>query len=161
MTYKHIYCYEIAQDNFKSLEKNLKNVPNIELRKKAAGSAPGTMYVSCHKDLSASHVSDSGETAIEVVSIDDDITEPVTFIKMDVEGAEKDAILGCKSQIQKNHPRLAICTYHGYDDIYLIPRMIDEIEPGYNFYMRYHGGDRTPTEYSLLAVWDSENSDVY
>jgi len=156
MTYKFIYGYEVASDTFLELEKNLKNVPNIDLRKKAAGAAPGSMFVEFLPDISASFVSDSGESEIEVVCIDDDITEPVSFIKMDIEGGEKDALIGCKRQIRENHPRLAICTYHGYDDIYAIPRLIDEIEPGYKYYMRYHGGDRTPTEYSLLAAWDGD-----
>ena len=160
MTYKFIYGYEIAPDTFRELEENLKNIPNIDLRKKAAGAAPGSMFVDFSTDISASFVSDSGESEIEVVCIDDDITEPVTFIKMDIEGGEKDALIGCKRQIRENHPRLAICTYHGYNDIYTVPRLIDEIVPGYKFYMRYHGGDRTPTEYSLLAAWDAENGDL-
>jgi len=152
--YKRIYCYEIMPDVFKQLEKNLKDVPNLVPQLKAAGAEPGVMYMDYGSHNSSGRVSDHGKTEVEVVRIDDDITEPVTFIKMDVEGAEQDALLGCERHIREEHPNLAISTYHGYDDICAIPRLIDKIKPGYKFYMRYHGGDLIPTEFSLLAVWE-------
>jgi FkbM family methyltransferase len=154
LTYKNIYCYEIAPDAIKAMEGYLAGVPNVEIRKKAVGATPGTMYIDFGSDDTAGRVVEQGDATVEVVCMDDDIAEPVTFIKMDVEGAEQDALRGCARQIRENRPRLAICTYHGYDDLYMIPRLIDEIQPGYKFYMRHHGGNRVPTEYSLLAVWD-------
>jgi len=158
LSYKRIYCYEIAPDSFSKLEENLAGVPNTDLRKKAVGAASGTMFVDFGSFKSSERVSDKGETEVEVVRIDDDIPEPVTFIKMDIEGGEKDALRGCERQIRDNHPRLAISTYHGYDDLYAIPRLIDEIVSGYKFYMRTHGGNFIPTEFSLLAVYEDEPS---
>jgi len=153
VTFKRIYCYEIAPDSFKILEQNLAGIPNIELKQKAVGASAGTMYIDFGKQVSSERVTDCGETTIEVVCIDEDITEPVSFIKMDIEGAEKDALQGSRNQIKNNKPHLAISTYHGYDDIHKIPRLIDTILPGYKFYMRYHGGNLVPTEFSLLAVF--------
>jgi len=158
VTFKRIYCYEIAPDTFSTLEENLAGIPNIELRQKAAGAKAATMFIDFGQEVSSERVSDTGETAIEVIAIDDDIKEPITFLKMDIEGAEKDALRGCRRHIREDKPRLAICTYHGYDDIYEIPRLIEEIQPGYKFYMRYHGGVLIPTEFSLLAVWDENSS---
>ena len=155
-SYKRVYCYEITPASFQEMQKNLAGLPNIDLRQKAAGSAAGTMYLEENFDGEASGnmVQRQGEIAVEVVRLDEDITEPVTFIKMDIEGAEQDALRGCEGLIRKYHPKLAICTYHGYEDIFAIPRLIDEIEPGYTFYMRHHSGNLVPTEFSLLAVWD-------
>ena len=141
----------------------LGRLKNIELRQKAAGKEPGTMYITITEgsDISANTLKTTDKpdcftslamTEVEVVRIDDDIQEPVTFIKMDIEGAEKDALIGCKEQIQTNRPNLAICTYHGHEDIILIPKLIDEYAPGYKFFMRHHGGNQVPTEYSLLAA---------
>jgi len=158
MDFKRIYCYEIAPDSFNALKKNLTGIPDIDMRQKAAGAAAGTMYIDFGNEVSSERVSDHGEAEIEVVSIDDDIEEPVTFIKMDIEGGEKAALQGCRRQIQENHPRLAISTYHGYDDIYAIPRLVDETAPGYKFYMRYHGGNLIPTEFSMLAVWGEDDT---
>ena len=153
LTYKRIYCYEILDEVFHQMKKNLKDVPNLELRKKAVGAEPGVLYIDQGAHNSSSQLTDAGESAVEVVRIDDDIEEAVTFIKMDIEGAEQDALRGCERQIRENHPRLAICTYHGYEDIIKIPKYIDKIAPGYKLYMRHHGGNLIPTEFSLLAVW--------
>lgn len=153
-SYKRIYCYEITPDVFDAMKNNLSVLQNVELRQKAVGSEPGVLYLSESSHNSANITSTQGEIAVDVVRVDDDISEPVSFIKMDIEGAEQAALLGCAEQIRKNHPHLAICTYHSYEDIIEIPRLIDEIAPGYKFYMRHHGGNLVPTEFTLLAVWE-------
>ena len=151
--YKRIICYEITPDVFDRLKKSLGEFPDIEFRFKGAGAQSEKMYVSNNvADCSANTLSGTGETEVEIVRIDDDIAEPVTFIKMDIEGSERDALRGCEQQIKKNKPKLAICTYHRYDDLYAIPRMIAEMNPSYKFYMRYHGGNIVPTEFHLIAV---------
>lgn len=93
----------------------------------------------------------SEQIKVETVTLDDDISEPLTFIKMDIEGMEQAALRGCENQIRANHPKLAICTYHNYEDIWKIPRMIDAMDPSYQFYMRHYGGNLIPTEFVLLA----------
>ena len=157
LTYKRIYCYEMLGEVFHIMEENLKGVPNLELRKKAVGAKPGVLYVNHGAHDSSSQLKSEGEKAIEVVSIDSDIEEPVTFIKMDIEGAEQDALRGCERHICENHPHLAISIYHGYEDIIAVPRYIDEIAPGYKFYIRHHGSISIPTEFSLLAAWEVDN----
>lgn len=156
--YKHIYCYEISPSTLEILKSTLKKYKNITIHQKGAWSSPGKLYLKeCAAGVSANQVSESGEIVVETVRIDDDIPEPVTFVKMDIEGAEREALRGCARQIRENRPKLAICTYHGYEDIYAVPRLIDEIAPGYTFYMRYHGSYTGHTsEFSLLAVHRGE-----
>lgn len=91
-------------------------------------------------------------TICEKGAIDQDINEPVTFIKMDVEGSVQDVLLGCKETIQAHHPKLAISVYHNYEDIWKIPQMIQEMDNTYKFYLRYYGGDLIPTEIILYAL---------
>ena len=67
-----------------------------------------------------------------------------TFIKMDIEGAEQDALNGAKHIIQKHKPALAICVYHRQNDIWSIPLFINSLSEDYNFFLRPH----------LYKVWD-------
>lgn len=64
--------------------------------------------------------------------------QPVTFIKMDIEGAELEAIRGARHIIQNQHPKLAISIYHKYEDIWTIPSQIMEYDLGYQFYLRHY-----------------------
>ena len=103
-------------------------------------------------DASANRLRQEGsaQERVEVVALDEDIEE-LTFLKMDIEGAEQGALLGSERLIRSLHPKLAICTYHGYEDIWKIPLMIDGMYPEYQFYLRHYGGNWPPTEFVLLC----------
>ena len=55
----------------------------------------------------------------------------VDFIKMDIEGAEPQAILGARGTIAKFHPRMALCTYHAPDHPQKVPKLVRAAWPGY------------------------------
>ena len=55
----------------------------------------------------------------------------VDYIKMDIEGAEKQALAGARATLAKHHPRLSIATEHLPDDAVAIPQLIRSIAPGY------------------------------
>lgn len=80
----------------------------------------------------------NGETLVEVDCIDHFMDEPATFIKLDVEGAEYQALLGAKQTISKYMPKLAICVYHKPEDIWELPCLIYEMNPEYTFYLRHY-----------------------
>lgn len=71
---------------------------------------------------------------------------------MDIEGAELDALKGSERHIKEERPKLAICTYHHYRDLWEIPRLIASYRDDYQFYMRYHGNNPMPMEFYLLAI---------
>lgn len=57
--------------------------------------------------------------------------DKVDFIKMDIEGAEPNALRGGKETITKYHPHLAMSVYHQPDHPVTIPKIINEIWSGY------------------------------
>ena len=153
-SYKRIYCYEITPATFRILQNNLREYPNIVYRMKGASDSHGVMYITANDtDASANILAKQGNIEVQTLPIDDDISEPVTFIKMDIEGAEQKALLGCAKHIQNSHPKLALSVYHNNEDLWKIPRMVDEICPGYEFYLRYHGGNLVATETTLIALY--------
>ena len=66
----------------------------------------------------------------------DDINDDVILINMDIEGAEKEALLSGRKLIAKYKPILAICAYHLADDLIEIPKLIKSIDNSYKFFLR-------------------------
>ena len=79
-----------------------------------------------------------GKTQIPVDKLDNLINDTVTFIKMDIEGSEYNALLGCERIIREQRPKLAICIYHKPEDIIEIPSIILSYNPDYKLYIRHY-----------------------
>ena len=80
-------------------------------------------------------------TEVKTVSIDDMVEEKnlpkVSFIKMDIEGAELSALHGATKTLRKYRPKLAICVYHDLEDFWTIPQFLEGLDLGYRFYLRH------------------------
>lgn len=61
-----------------------------------------------------------------------------TYLKMDVEGAEHQAVLGATQTLQQHAPKLNIACYHRNEDLFDLPLLIHEINPTYQLYLRHH-----------------------
>lgn len=87
----------------------------------------------------SSGFSDSGDQVITCVALDDVLPcfQP-SLIKMDIEGAEYDALLGASVMIHTYRPGLAICIYHAPDHIWQIPLLVKQWDLGYRLYLRLH-----------------------
>lgn len=89
----------------------------------------------------SSHFCETGNAMIQCVAIDRVIKgyKP-TFIKMDIEGAESEAIMGARKTINDNLPTMAVCVYHRPDHIWSIPLLINDLFGiHYDIYLRSHG----------------------
>ncbi|MCL2845223.1 MAG: FkbM family methyltransferase [Chitinivibrionia bacterium] len=96
-------------------------------------------------------ISEKGNIQIELDSIDSVLgDEKATFIKMDIEGAEFEALKGAQNQIIANKPKLAICVYHKQEDLITIPQYILSLNPDYKLYLRHYGA--FCTELVLYAI---------
>lgn len=151
--YKKIYCYEIDVESLETAKKNLEKYSNIVYINKGAGSSNGQMYC-VGAPLSSMNIVVEENTGqeVEVVRLDDDITDKVTLIKMDIEGAEQAALSGCRRHIEEEKPKLLISVYHNNEDIWKIPRMVEEMNPEYRFYLRSNGHQWGPAEIVFFAL---------
>lgn len=81
-----------------------------------------------------------GSATALVVALDDVLHGPrVDYIKFDIEGAEAQALEGCKNIIREHRPAMAVAVYHRPADLWRIPRLVDALLPQSRFYLRSHG----------------------
>ncbi|MDD5209356.1 MAG: FkbM family methyltransferase [Elusimicrobiales bacterium] len=111
--------------------------PAVRVIAKGLWDKAATLRFSASEGTRASAVSGAGSTSIEADTIDSQAPD-ATYIKMDVEGAELEALKGAAATIKRNRPKLAICLYHKPGDLFEIPLFIKSLVPEYRFYLRQH-----------------------
>lgn len=88
----------------------------------------------------ASAVSEEGESVIHIASMDECLHDfAPTFIKLDIEGAEIEALMGGECVITKHQPRLAVCLYHRPEHLWEVPLILHSLVPQHSLHLRYHG----------------------
>ena len=138
-TYHQIVCFEPDQSNFSALDAAFTDERIVKIQAGVWNEATTLKFLS--EKGEGSHVSDSTKTTVNipVVAIDDiEACQEATYIKMDIEGAEMNALLGAKKTIEKNRPKLAICIYHSNEDMLNIPEYLHASLTDYSFYVRHH-----------------------
>lgn len=87
----------------------------------------------------SSAITNAGEEFVQCIALDDVLKAfAPTFIKMDIEGMEYEALQGAERMIRQYKPDLAISVYHIIDHFYKIPQLLQEWDLGYQFYLRTH-----------------------
>jgi FkbM family methyltransferase len=88
----------------------------------------------------AARMSADGGDVVTAVALDDVLPAVVaTDLKMDIEGAELEALRGAEGLIRRSQPRLAICVYHRPDHLWEIPLFVRDLELPYEYFLRSHG----------------------
>lgn len=137
--YQSIVCFEPVEEFHKKLVKRGagKNITAI-----CAGvyKESTTLQFNAEAGKGSSISADAANTVSVPVRAIDDVPEckDATFIKMDVEGSELDALKGARQTILRNKPKLAICLYHKTKDYIEIPNWIHTLVPEYKLYVRHH-----------------------
>ena len=149
--YDKIIGVEASKKNYEKLKSNLNGTPNVELHNIGIYSEK-TELSFIVSDAKNSFVSVEGNQKLSVDTVDNIVRgQKVTFIKMDIEGAEYDAILGAEQTIKENHPMMAVSIYHLVEDLWRLQLKIEEFCPGvYDYYIRHYSP--TVIETILYAV---------
>lgn len=144
--HKKAYCMELQSDMVEKIKHKIEvnDIPNICIENKAAWSKTEDLYFV--ENDAGSGVRGAGKTYIKAIDIDSMVgDDKVTFIKMDIEGAELEALAGAQNTIKKHRPRLAICIYHKPSDIVLIADYILSLNPDYKFIIRHYASNMWET----------------
>lgn len=147
--FNKIVCFELSKNRCETIQQqyaDLLAAGKLEIHQKGLWNKTeiGTFFENGEDSRLLSN-SGVGE-CIGMVALDDCVSEPVTFIKLDVEGAELKALQGAEKLIRKYRPILAICVYHKLEDLGEIPQYIASLHLDYQFYLRQY----SPTLYDTI-----------
>ena len=134
--YKHIYAFEPNPKNFRRLSKNFPAGGKITLFNAAAGSENGAAEISLNEGRMSRADGVGKSVEIPVLTVDGEVTEQATIIKLDVEGGEREAILGAKKHIEGG-AKILCALYHRNEDMFEIPLLIKSMNPELKFYIRH------------------------
>lgn len=143
--YNKIIAVEPDRKNFKKLIKNTDGLENFSALN--IGIHDRHDYLPFEMNSGRNSKLGTSGKLTEVNSIDNILyNQPVSYIKMDVEGQEAPAISGGAQTIKNHRPRMLISCYHRTQDIYALPLMVYDICDNYRLYMRH---------YPYLPAWDT------
>jgi len=145
-TYKKIYAFEPSPINYSATVERLSHIDGVEIVQKGLWSCEAVLSFFEHDQLRetssfTTELFGSNCIQVPVTSLDFFLKDVApcdlpTFIKMDIEGSEKEALKGAANTIKLAKPKLAICAYHKTEDIYELPQTILGIRDDYKFALR-------------------------
>lgn len=146
--FDRITCFELDRANYEALTDTVRLLPcadRIAIHNLGVWDAGAEIRYSA--DSLQSTVGD-GDRKGRVVALDEALgDERVSYIKMDIEGAELRGLRGAERLIRTHKPRLAVCAYHHMRDLWELPLAIHELMPEYKIYLRHH----TNLEYETVC----------
>lgn len=133
----HVYAFEPCKETFKYLEITQNLNQNIKIYNEGLGDKNGLFHLSNNEIDSATNKIDNNQHSeiIEIRTLDSFVKDinikKIDFIKADIEGYERNLLIGAKEVLSKFSPKLSICTYHLPDDPIVLPRIILDANPNY------------------------------
>jgi len=158
--YKQIIAFEPDTKNFTELKKKHGSNPKITLINAGTYDKEGEILFKeqggCSRITEENSSEQNDLVSVQVKKIDNLNLDNVSFIKMDIEGAELNALKGAEKTILKNKPKLAICIYHSDEDMINIAEYINNLIPEYKLYVRHYSFYPIASETVLYALMDKE-----
>lgn len=145
-SFARVLAFEPDPANFARLEELVGGLEEacrdkIICSRKALAARRGTLFLDTLGNASSttSETASAGLMAVEALSLDEILADAApTMIKLDIEGAEPEALHGARRIIERDAPILAICVYHQQDHLWSIPSMIKMWRPDYRMFLRPH-----------------------
>lgn len=143
--YETIYAFEMDKRNYNNLQRYCfgtgggykQDDSRINLYQMGVSDCKGTFCY--NSNFETTQFAENGNEICEVDSLDCILRDKkVTFIKMDIEGSEMQALHGAEVLIKNQKPKLAICIYHSIEDFLNIPVYIKNLNPEYKILIRHH-----------------------
>jgi FkbM family methyltransferase len=135
--YQQIYYFEPSPEMMANSKEKLGHLKRIQFIQRGLFSREGSVKFDASAGP-ASRISDSGAMEIQLTTLDKAVSEAISLIKLDIEGAEFEAINGASNHIRAGNPLIAVCVYHNQSDFWRIPQRILELNDRYKMYLRHY-----------------------
>ena len=131
-----IIAVEPEERNFRKLTENTEGLKNIRLVHAAVGDRSG-MVPFTHGAGRGGAAEKGKVRPVRLETVDSLLKgADVGIIKMDLEGAESQAIRGAENTIRHCRPSMLISAYHRTEDLFAIPRQVLAIASDYRLFLR-------------------------
>ena len=147
--YKKIYFFEPDKELFSKAKDKLSKFRDIVFLEAAIYSHSDTLNFKTSGGLDGL-IDNNGDIKVKALALDECIKEKIIFLKLDVEGAEKAALIGAKQHIKSDFPLLALSGYHNPQDIWQLPELIISLNQNYKIYLRHYSN--TSYETIIYAI---------
>lgn len=140
--FRKVIAFEADPSVLPSLETFMSGVGSRALLHKAAVSARNGTVHFLGDGIGGGCVTGAAGVEVPCLRLDDVLArEHVSFIKMDIEGAELQALEGAHRTIRRNRPVLAVCGYHTPDHFWRVPALLKNLAPESSVFLRSHCAD--------------------
>jgi FkbM family methyltransferase len=142
-----VFSFEFAPANIEIFRRNLELNPRlarqISIVERALWSH-SDVELECLGDGPSTRVAagagrSAGSGVARSITLDDFAREAqltrLDLVKMDIEGAEFEALRGAEWSLRTFRPDLALCVYHQPVDFVRLARAVDALELGYSYYL--------------------------
>lgn len=149
--YQKIYLFEPSSKNMAAAKNRLNSFNNIDFFNFGLSDKDESLMFNENQG-SASNIQNEGDVEIKVSMLDKLIQDNISFIKMDIEGWELNALKGASRHIAENHPKLAVAVYHHATDFVDIPKFILSLNKNYSIYLRHYTQGWSETVMFFLPI---------
>lgn len=160
-TYATIDAFEPDSHNLRKLSESTAHLPNLNIHPQASWKENTTLTFSGKGGRNCAKLPDlPGQYKhlhpVEAITVDS-LAGNFTYVKMDVEGAEAETLLGMMETINRCHPKMLISAYHKPDDFITLPLLVEQLCPGYGMYLR-RNRCLPAWEIQLYCVYEENNT---
>ncbi len=138
------YIFELDHINAVRIRDRFKDDDRVIVIEKGCSDKHGVIYYENSSSMSRIVNYKTDQSSI-LSTLDDEVEEKLTYMKMDVEGAESSVLNGAKRHILNDGMRMAVCVYHKPGDIWRLYSQIKECGVDKKYYLRQYGAGEAET----------------